>query len=781
MDLFIFIVCLAVSAINTYIAFSAVSGNQPRFISEKRKTIMNWFYLSVSLLVIAFLLDASKLVSLGSCGGLTGACAVFGVLSALAVIISGKEVKRRSLLKLAVRSLMVCGLAEMFVFNFNCTHLFGKNYQKGRFDLGSAISENYNAETGTNLTSGEFFLEYDAIDIPIGTLTFDAESNVRGYVDVSIDMTDDTNTASYRFDIANGRIIDGNRKSMTIPCNFSGAVHKIRFRFSAKDGETITIKSISANEPINFRFSIMRFGIIYGICLLFWLMTSSKQFSKSFGENSDLTVRLANLLTVLLIAAALWLTNAGRYEYTEHNFAADFKSTSGNQITQELVDAFIDGRVTMSTQMNQELLALDNPYDWSQRNTLDSYVPWDHLLYDGEYYSYYGIGPVLTLFLPYKLITGYYFPSCWAVFLFGCIGILFLTKLYLCFMEKFFRKTRSSLIIMGLFIIQMITGVWFCFNVPNFYEIAQTSGFACVTSGAYFMLSSNVIGDGKIKKGRLAASAALLSLGVLCRPTLAVYCVAALLFIYAGFAKLKRSGEKKKVGYVSYFACALLPFAIIGSVQMIYNYMRFGSFFDFGIQYSLTINDFTKSQYHTHFVMIGLFNYLFAMPSFIQDFPFFSMSYVPTFNPQGYYFVATVSSLGILWKALPVLSYGFGIKAYRLSKNENKRLYTLLLIAVCIACPFAVIFSIWESGYGARYCVDFAWQIFIGALVIAFIMYGKLCDSLKKHLCRAMAVSALISLVLCFAQIYNWIDPLTLSADYQSDCLSFARLFEFWR
>lgn len=38
---------------------------------------------------------------------------------------------------------------------------------------------------------------------------------------------------------------------------------------------------------------------------------------------------------------------------------------------------------------------------------------------------------------------------------------------------------------------------------------------------------------------------------------------------------------------------------------MIYNYARFGSVFDFGIQYSLTINDFTAAQYHTHFVLIG--------------------------------------------------------------------------------------------------------------------------------------------------------------------------------
>jgi hypothetical protein len=101
---------------------------------------------------------------------------------------------------------------------------------------------------------------------------------------------------------------------------------------------------------------------------------------------------------------------------------------------------------------------------------------------------------------------------------------------------------------------------------------------------------------------------------------------------------------------------------------------------------------------------------------------------------------------------------------------------------VCIICPFAVIFSIWESGYGARYCVDFAWQIIIGALIIAFIVYEKCRDNTQRHLNKLMVLSAVICLVLNLAQTYNWIGVQTyLSPEWQSDALSFARLFEFWR
>ena len=78
----------------------------------------------------------------------------------------------------------------------------------------------------------------------------------------------------------------------------------------------------------------------------------------------------------------------------------------GNQMTQELVDAFEKGQSELIYEPTPELLALENPYDWSQRDGIE--YSWDHLLFEDKYYSYYGIAPVLLLFLPYHMITDYY-------------------------------------------------------------------------------------------------------------------------------------------------------------------------------------------------------------------------------------------------------------------------------------------------------------------------------------------------------------------------------------
>ncbi len=705
---------------------------------------------------------------------------VFNVIAcAAAFLVCGlKEEKHKDLKAFLARSFVVCIAAEVFVFNFNSSHLFG-DYTEKTLDLSTAVAQNYDAVSNTNMTEGYSTIEFIGINMPVGTLSVDCTSSTKRSVKFSIDITDDTNSASYRSNIAAMEALNDYTRTQTIPCNFSGNVHDLKLSFAADAGEVITVRSVTVNKPIMLHFSLIRFLMMFLGSIFVFALRRKEMLYCDYEKRRKSVKVIASCFTLVLMGFSLYLTMAGKItDNGTWSLKDDFRMTTGNQISQEIVDAFENGSVELNEKPGQDILSVENPYDWSQRNC---YYLWDHLLYNGKYYSYYGIGPVLALFLPYHMITGFYFPSCWAVWLFGVIGILFLTKAYLAFADRFFGKTAASLVLLGLMIMQMSTGIYFCYFHANFYEIAQASGFITTTAGAFFLITSNVIGEGKVKNWRIALSTFCLGMGVLCRPTLAVYCIASLFFIYAGMKK--KLAEKKDKGIVvPYLLCALLPYVVLGSVQVWYNYARFGNPLDFGIQYSLTINDFTKAQYHTHLVLIGFFNYLLSFPSFAENFPFFTADYAKTFQPNGYYFIATGASLGLLWRALPILGYGQAVRSYKLSDNKNKRFYALLIFAVCIACPFAIIFSIWESGFGTRYCVDFAWQIILGALVISFIIWRRSQENTKVHLNTLMIASAGISLVMNFIQIFTYENPLEqYNTMWQQDIVAFARLFEFWK
>lgn len=778
MSLIFFIINLltfAASAVTVFMLTSKCS-------KEKSARLKKIFFGCMGVMLLMVILDI--------CGvsGLSGYrfVSLWGIAaSGIALGISRIKASEKfsGLLKFASRSLMVCAAIELFIFNMNSAHLLSSKYEQKTLDPRSAAVSGFDASTGRS-TGGEAFIEFTGIEMPVGTLTIDAESDTKSSVYFAIDITDETYAKDYRYGIAEARVIKGYERTNTVPCNFSGNVHDLRIRFSTDGWETVTIKSITVNTPIKLRFSAIRFLLMFLGSLAVYALSSEQLLRRPYRERKRAVNAAIWGFAAFLMCVSLFITNMSRYRDPDHSIAKDFKSTNGNQVTQELVDAFENGQLYLWECEDEALLALDNPYDESQRNEATWSYPWDHLLYEGKIYSYYGIGPVIALFLPYHMLTGYYFPSIWAAWLFGVLGIFFLTKMWLCFANKFFRETHGSLIVMGAVIMLASTGILMNFMDSTFYEIAQTSGFMCVTGGAYFLISSGVIGEGKINKFRLAVSGIFLSMGVLCRPTLAVYCLAAMLFVFAGFMKIKESytGGSKVKYYAPYLMCALLPYVIIGLVQMWYNYARFGSITDFGIQYSLTINDFTNDEYHTHFALIGFFSYILAMPRFIPVFPFFSADYAYTFDPQGYYFVATGATLGILWKAVPILAYFKFPKAYRLTENKYKKIYSLIVFAVCIACPFAVIFSIWESGYGTRYCVDFSWQLILGALIICYIIYGRCSEAVRRHANSAMIIAAAVSLVMNFTQVYSYYPPTELfSTEWQANAMAFARLFEFWR
>lgn len=628
-------------------------------------------------------------------------------------------------LRIPLLWLIVVLLLEVFLFNLPSFYLIGGKYEKSSLPLADAVIEDgVFADDSIAPGDGVITVRWSGIDRRIGTVSLDLTWADAVSAALQVDASDDTH-AGYRYDIASADLFAGDRRSQTVILRLSGEVHDLRLTITAPGHHDLRLAGVTVNSPVPFRFSLLRSGVLWLLGLFVWLYLAWEPMRRPCSENKKGFALATHGITLSCLLIAVLMT--GLYA-TDHanGFLSEWTLTSGNQITQELVDAFEHGQVHLLEQPSEELLHMDNPYDWSAREQLHVSYLWDHCLYNGKYYSYYGIAPVLLLFLPYHLLTGYYFSTIFAIFLFGGVGICFLTLTYRVFILQFFPRLPLRLAIFGLLTLQLSSGVWFCFCAMNFYEIAQSAGFCFVTMGAYFLLSANVIGKGRISGARLALSAICLSLAVLSRPTTAVYCVVALIFLSFGLKKLllvrKDKTAARGIGLAGYLCAALLPYVLLGGLQMIYNYLRFDSFLDFGIRYSLTINDFTRSEFHARFVSIGLYNYLLAPPVISPTFPYVASSF-QTLHPNGYYFVANTYAVGLIWRAIPVLGLLAAPKALRRLDKEKRLPAALLVGAVSVAAPLAVLFSIWESGYGVRYAVDFGWEMVIGALSILFFLY----------------------------------------------------------
>ena len=88
--------------------------------------------------------------------------------------------------------------------------------------------------------------------------------------------------------------------------------------------------------------------------------------------------------------------------------------------------------------MDPELLKMDNPYDPVMRKELGVNFHWDHALYHGRYYMYYGIVPVFLVFLPYRILTGTSLTTYHATQIFAALFIIGVVTLFYFLAETFF-------------------------------------------------------------------------------------------------------------------------------------------------------------------------------------------------------------------------------------------------------------------------------------------------------------------------------------------------------
>lgn len=728
------------------------------------------------VLLIFVLLDAFRILSMGAYQGSLALIGVAGLLFLATKVIRWRKESRT--LRFFGRMVIISTILELTLFQLPSYSLLSGGYEQKTFLPTSAsisggestIDETSGAVTVTG--KDQVIMEFQQLDMPVGTIQVDVDYGEKTKrAQLKIDMADETHV-DYRYDIASGVVVKDNDNSNYTACRFSGDVSQLRLKVSCfNDNDSVTIQAIHFNKTIPFDISAIRFGFLTLVTTFCYGIVVSSFLKKPFRETRKSTTASVLALTG---AAVLLATSIIMIKLPEDGFASRWKLEAGNQITQELVDAFENKQVNLLKEPTEQLINMENPYDWSARNQEGVSAEWDHVYYDGKYYSYYGIAPVLTFFLPYHKLTGHYFACDMAVWIFSCIGLVFLGLTYLAIAKRWFRDVPAGCVIGGFVILLTVCGIWYSVGRTIFYEIAMSCGFMYLNAGAYFLISSNMLTDGKTSFVRTALCSLFLGLAVLSRPTLAVYAICAAVFL---LMSIKSSSSTIK-GRILFILCAAVPICVLGGFQMWYNAARFGSPFDFGIKYSLTINDFVHSQFHLVFVLIVLFNFLFAVPGFSTDFPYIKTPF-SSFHANGYYFADAGNTSGIFFLALPVFGYLLSGRALRRLPDRKSRLrYGTLVGLPCVIMPLIIICSIWESGYAIRYTADFSWEIIIGALAVLFWLYRMSTNETKKTWFRGfLACSVMMALVINIVQII----PFAFSEnDYPEVCRAMQDVIAFW-
>lgn len=631
-------------------------------------------------------------------------------------------------------------LLETFLFNLNAVRSI--NYEPIDLTPYFSVSQEaiYDAPSGNYVVEGEEVTLYaEGLDMDVHNLHLDMDFS-DGIVFVRTAVSDDGNSNSYG--MAEQTILGGYPNSKYFTIHPYGNVHSIKLVFRMDPGTAFQIHSISCNARKPFHLRLTRMLVMY-LIIAFLVSMRKESFLHQimFDQRCKKQLLMGSLIcaVTLLTTFAAWRSNVDTFNAT--NFPE----------YQELTRALADGHFYLYESADESLLALDNPYDYTAREELgDVTYLWDRAFFEGKYYCYFGITPVLLVYLPVYLLTGKMLLNATVSLIFALCLVAGSFYLIRQLMIRYFPKVPFFYWPLLSVLMAFSENFFYLYMRPDFYDIPIITANALTVWGIGLWLKGLNIGQGKAKTVCYALGSLCMALVSGGRPQMLLLSFLAIpLFWEEVFVKRELFSKKSIVNTVAF----CLPYVLIGGFMMLYNYSRFGSVTDFGANYNLTTNDMTRRGFNLDRLGSGILALLFLPPVFLGNFPYIQSSVISS-RYMGKMIVEFVVG-GIF--ATNLISWvclgSFWVKDILKKYKVWSIVVTGMLMALFLGCADATI-----AGILQRYTADISFAVLFPSCLAAGVLLqhaGEQKGRANHILSSFIAVAVLFTLIFDFLLLFN--------------------------
>ena len=574
--------------------------------------------------------------------------------------------------------------------------------------------------------------------------------------------------------------IDYNRvvwQTMYTPLDLSGKCNSFRIVIDEGigEGQLLRIDNIAFNARVPFSVSKKRLLALSIIFALMWFLRpgsfvyEKKALDKFKGKKAIIIALLIAEAAMIYVICGLNGSSKQQRFQSEHQF-------------EMLAEALAQGKPYLLENPPQALIDMDNPYSYQGRLAagVEGEALYDVAYYNGHYYVYFGVGPIITIYLPYYLVTGSHIPNYLIVF---GIGVLLAGAWLMILYEiirKYFKDFSFALYIACSFLFTATCGLTYVISRPSFYAVPMTLGVVSSLFGlAFWMKAIEVDYDAEGGVVVKCISPLYVCLGSLfmayvaaCRPQLLLGSfIAVILFWRAVFKDRKLFSKDSILATV----CFVVPYVVIAALLMYYNFIRFGSPFDFGSNYNLTFNDLTYRGFRLDRFLYATVGFMFIPAKVSNHFPYFHPAeYLSRY--QGY--TADEQLLGgLFYNNLYLLSVVFIPKCRKFIKDKA------IFIASLVMPVFAVVIMVVDAnmaGVVNRYFVDFSWFIIIPFFVmLGYVITDERMKQFRGIIGWTLFVLAILALIHMFLMIYGG-DVNGLENNGIVEFMRMQHMIEFW-
>lgn len=516
-------------------------------------------------------------------------------------------------------------------------------------------------------------------------------------------------------------------------------VNSLKIRFSDL-GQNLTLKGIRAVAKIPYVFNSLRYFLLFGICLLIAAIKEFRLYSITYRSNKISHILIAQVMAILCTASAVILfrpeMELQKYDKNNKNTADPYSMT---------FDAFQHKQVSLDYYAEPALKDVEYIYNWGERSDSGIFYLWDYAYYNGKYYTYFGVAPVVTFYYPIYKITGKIPNVPITIAFFGTLAIFFFCQALLAAVKLLVPKANMILLLLSMPAGVACLGVYYILNYADMYCVPLAAGMTFVFICLWLSFKACYTKCKILRILMLMIGGASLACAVASRPGMALSS-AILIPLFLGILMNK----KQKLWFrLSQGAAFVLPLLAGGAAIMWYNNARFDSPFDFGAAYQLTVSNVSANNVRLSAFPDMIYQYFLAIPRPRASFPFFEPQAFGTQNFGNYVYI----DLSIAVFAFPMIVLGLFLLPYSFRKHKRVNRFgvtTLQNNAFYVVCFAMALFIGWQDfclgGVIHRYIIDIMPLMTLGT-ILATLRYhsGKI---KSKYLYSITAVCMLLSFAI---------------------------------
>lgn len=642
-------------------------------------------------------------------------------------------------------------IIELFIFNYGAIRSFIN---------GSERYVEYQLESNYENNKNNYILTINNLNEILTSININYKNDYKEIIkyETYFISEDDTNYKKIK-----DKYMLANKNNTYIQLDTHTNAKEVKIFFQSE--KQLEIDSVIINHA-NLNFSIIRLLIVFVIINLIYYIKTKKIYKIEYNKNSkEQFLMIFSILLFTIVFITIYYIkeiDVSQYNMLQEDILAQ------EQIMQ--TEALLNGSTSLLVKPPQELIDLQDPYNPGLREENNVEYMYDTAYYDGNYYSYFGIAPIITLIMPIKIIFNMYLPLKIYTLLFILIAIFLIFLVYKKIIEKYIKKISLFNFILGFITIVFGSSLLLLLRGEK-YDIVCASGITFFLLAMFLLLDLNE--ESKYRKLKLFFAGLSTGLIVLSKPSYILYYLILLYLIIMYLKNIKLDRKTKICDMLIYF----IPLSLLAIFQMAYNYLRFDNIFEFGAKYQLTSYNMIYAMTPTLGKIIeGIGKYIFTLPIInIFDFPFV----VPNFNSTNTALnelcyqnkIVGLAAIPIVWVILLIGELKNNIKT-----KEDKELKNLINISLITVLLFIILNTV-SAGICDAYSIEFK----IIAVLVCTIIWLKILENKEND-----NILNKIFLIVCIATLLLFI-PLSLTTESNllldmnnETTVHLKNFFEFW-